>query len=1081
MRSDLARIAIIFLCCDVTRVPSTRAEVPQSNSVKRLPITEGKDRVFVPTLPGTEMSHATVGQIVDDEHGFLWFATRGGVLRYDGYQVRVYSPNADPADDSPSFDACCRNNAMNAGMVRYSLFRDRSGKIWVGDDGALHQYDPVTDQIRQLPLGPEDLRGFVRNTNQDSTGKMWLSTSRGLVRYDPSNGQRIRFPHLDKDETTLSANQVRATFESKDGTFWVATSVTVDILDRQTGHVVKHFSLRNPLQDSPNTGNPYVRFLEDSFGTIWIASARDGLAFVDRLHTKLIFLSLTTGPAPEPGVWAILEDRSRELWVGTEQGLLKLDRDRRLLVRYHKDPADPKTLASDWVLSLFEDREDGIWVGTAGAGVARFSEFSLQFQRYATSLKSGRTESEYIYTAYEDNDGTVWAGSRGAVYRIDLTTGHYRVYQIPENTEVRAIAEDRTGQFWFGTADGSMFRFNPSSAKWTTFRHGTTNSSGCANNEVQALHVDRSGTLWVGSGDSLCAFDTTTQRFHVYKSTHASLNQIEAIADDSIGRLWIGSRYSGLHRFDPTTGEFADFQHTSTAGSLSSDIVMSVLVDRSGSVWAGTADGLNRLDEPTGKFTVYRERDGLANNIISGVAQDDKDDLWITTASGISRFHIPANTLTSYYQSDGVPVDLTGVWMGHSGRMFFGSYHGLNVLTSETIPEKAPIPRVVLTSLQILDKSVAVGEGSPLKQSVSIAKDLTLPHNQNTLSFEFAALAYPDPERIRYRYRLTGLEREWNEVPSTERFVRYSVIAPGNYTFEVQARTSRGSWSQNGPELHVRILPPFWATWEFRALCALLILAALWCAHNYQLQHLSRELKLRFEERIGERTRVARELHDTLLQGFMSASMQLNVAADYISADSAAKPLLDRTGQIMRQVIQEGRNSIAGLRSADNCNLEDALTRIPGEVDSQRKVAFQIVVEGRPLRLRPLIRDEVYSIGREALMNAFRHSAATALEVEVEYATRHLRLLIRDNGCGIDPLILRSGRTGHWGLAGMRERAKRMNARINIWSRHAAGTEIELLVPGSAAFDIPSAVIHPWREWLAKITPGRTKPETGAQ
>lgn len=1070
MVSRSAQVLLSFALCGLG-VSTAWSEDQFGNSVRKLPITDVADRVFVPISAGSEMSHAWVGQIVDDKEGFLWFGTRDGLVRYDGYQVREYSPHSNPADLS-----------LIAGLIRYSLFRDPSDeKIWVGGDESVYQYDSKTDQLRRLPFSPEDLEGFVRNIYQDRAGKVWLATSRGLIRYEPATGNKARFLHRDGDQSTLSSNQVRASFESRDGTFWVATNNSVDIFDRQTGRVAKHLSLRNPLQKPSSIGNPYVRLLEDRSGSIWIASARDGLAVVDPLHNKLIFLALANGSDPEPGAWAILEDRSGGLWVGTERGLLRLDRERRQFTRYRKNPFDPTTLPADWVLAIFEDRDDGIWLGTANAGIVRFSDSSLSFRRYRRPDAARRFGPEYVFAAYEDNDSAVWVGGKGIVYRVDLKTGMHTLHPIPEDTEVQAITEDRLGRFWIGTTDGSLFRFNPVRDQWTTYRHNAVNSPGCGNNEVRALYVDHSGTLWIGGTDNLCVFEPESERFRAYRNADAPLGVIETIAEDPTGCLWIGSRHSGLHRFDPATGKFTVFQHSFRAGSLSNDVVTSILVDRSGVIWAGTSDGLNRMDDISGKFTTYRDRDGLASSIINGVVQDENGDLWITTSYGLSHFQQRSNTFTNYYRSDGVLDDLTGAWKGQSGRIFFGSYSGFTALTPTDVNEKPHTPRVVLTNLQISDKSVTVGPDSPLKQSISITQDLTLSHSQNILSFEFTALSYADPERTRYRYRLGSLEKDWHEVPSTEHFVRYSTLTPGNYTFVVQARTARESWTEKGAELHVRILPPFWATWQFRALCAVLILAMLWYAHNYRLQHLSRELKLRFEERIGERTRVARELHDTLLQGFIGASIQLQVAADYVTADSEAKPLLDRTGQIVQQVIEEGRNAIAGLRSADNCNLEEALARIPGEVDSQRKVAFQIVVEGRPLRLRPLIRDEVYSIGREALMNAFRHSAARAVEVEVEYATRHLRLLIRDNGCGIDPLILQSGRTGHWGLAGMRERAKRMNARINIWSRHAAGTEIELSVPGSAAFDIPPDVVRPWREWLAKITSGRAKPETGTQ
>jgi signal transduction histidine kinase len=240
-------------------------------------------------------------------------------------------------------------------------------------------------------------------------------------------------------------------------------------------------------------------------------------------------------------------------------------------------------------------------------------------------------------------------------------------------------------------------------------------------------------------------------------------------------------------------------------------------------------------------------------------------------------------------------------------------------------------------------------------------------------------------------------------------------------------------------------------------------------SYRLHLHRLTQQLKLRFEERLAERTRIAQELHDTLLQGFLSASMQLHVADDQLPADSPAKPLMRRVLTLMARVIDEGRNAVRGLRSADDvsCDLGQVFSRVAQELVVQQQVDFRVVMEGLPRALHPVIRDEVYRIGRESLMNAFRHSRATKIEVEVDYSSSNLRILVRDNGCGIDPQVLRAGRDGHWGLPGMRERAEKVGAKLRLWSRVAAGTEVELTVPGHVAFQ-SRASARP-RQWLTRF------------
>jgi signal transduction histidine kinase len=268
--------------------------------------------------------------------------------------------------------------------------------------------------------------------------------------------------------------------------------------------------------------------------------------------------------------------------------------------------------------------------------------------------------------------------------------------------------------------------------------------------------------------------------------------------------------------------------------------------------------------------------------------------------------------------------------------------------------------------------------------------------------------------------------------------------------------------------------PRFWQTWWFQFLCILAGAAAILLLYRLRLRQLTRQLNVRFEERLSERTRIAQDLHDTLLQGFLSASMQLHVAADQLPADSPAKPIVSRVLELMGQVIDEGRNAVRDLRSPGTGvhDLEQAFSRIQQELMLPEPVNFRVVVEGKSRPLHPIIRDEVYRIGREAVVNAFRHSGASSIEVDLEYSSKHLRIFVRDNGCGIDPQVLHSGRDGHWGLPGMRERAGEIGARLKVWSRAGGGTEVELSIPARTAFETHSS--NGKREWLARLFPGRT-------
>jgi signal transduction histidine kinase len=322
----------------------------------------------------------------------------------------------------------------------------------------------------------------------------------------------------------------------------------------------------------------------------------------------------------------------------------------------------------------------------------------------------------------------------------------------------------------------------------------------------------------------------------------------------------------------------------------------------------------------------------------------------------------------------------------------------------------------------------------------------------------YTGLSLSGPERVRFRYKLDGFDGGWSD-PVASREAVYTNLGPGPYRFRVQASNPDGAWTGNENSIAFVVDPAFWQTWWFRLGAPLGCLLAAIALYRLRLRQLTGRLNVRFEERLQERTRIAQELHDTLLQGFLSVSMQVHVAVDRLPPDSQVKPSLARALDLMGQVIEEGRNAVRGLRSTQSgslMDLEHAFSRIRDEFiateNDDDPIDFRVITDGKRRPLHPLLRDEVYRIGREALSNAFRHARANKIEIELNYSYSRLRVSIRDNGCGIDPETLDTGRDGHWGLCGMRERAEQIGAQLHLWSGGAGGTEVELSVPGRIAF-----------------------------
>lgn len=374
------------------------------------------------------------------------------------------------------------------------------------------------------------------------------------------------------------------------------------------------------------------------------------------------------------------------------------------------------------------------------------------------------------------------------------------------------------------------------------------------------------------------------------------------------------------------------------------------------------------------------------------------------------------------------------------GRIWLSTSRGLSVVDPARLASRA-VPAVVRIQALSADDS-----------SINLGGQVRIPPRSQRIVLDYSGLSLAIPERTRFRYTLEGFDHGWSQ-PVASRQAVYTNLGPGPYRFRVMASNLDEVFDSQEAALAFQIESAFWQTWWFAFAALLLLLTAIVASVRFRMRRLARRMDLIFEERLAERTRIAQELHDTLLQGFLSASMQLHVAADRLPEDSPAKQPLDRVLALMARVIGEGRSALQGLRSpsADSLDLEHAFSNIQQELDLYRDVSFRVVVEGKLRPLHPVLRDEVYRIGREALVNAFRHSGASSIEVELEYAARQFRVLV-DNGCGIDPLVLQSGREGHWGLPGMRERAESIGASLRVWSRASSGTEVELSVPNHVAF-----------------------------
>ena len=1022
--------------------------------VVTIPVVEGGSARFTRMSTADGLSQTRVSQIVEDDRGFIWFGTQYGIDRYDGYEFKVFVHEAG------------RVNSL-AGAYVYSLFKDRSGMLWVGCNRVLDRFDPRTETFTHYRVETDELANLgstVVHISQDRSGLLWLATGTGLHQLDPNTGKIVHYRHSVDNPRGLSTNDITWSGEDRNGDFWVGTADGLDKFDRATGQVLLHIPIRDPVQ---------VAFFEDRFGQFWIYHEfGTGLALYDRASntlTKYSFYRQEPSPDAMTGVTGMIEDRNGNLWLGSPGiGLLQFDRDNRRFIRYRNRPGDPQSIGEDKVIALFLGRQGNIWIGLHSVGPNHFSPDKSSFEVFKHQADDPNSLSvDFVNAILADSRGSLWLANDDGVNRLDRKTGKLTAIAVGIGTKpmIIDITEDRSGTLWFGTYGRGLYSYDRNSGHSNSYRHDSADPTSLSSDIVWRTFEDHAGNLWVGTSDGLDLLDRDKQSFHSYQpELNGGLKQVYVrMAEDEQGTLWLGTLQSGLQHYDPATHQFTVYKsNPSDPDALGDDSVGAVHIASTRLIWIGTGNGLNRLDPATGKFTAYGSHSGLSGNLIDCILEDDHGNLWMNTNRGLSKFNPMSGTFANYSDVDGLPgTDLTG-WAACSksrrGEMFFAGFAGAVGFFPDEVEEASYNPQVVLTDLELSGAPATISAGGPLTQSIAYTDRIVLPHELNIFSLTFAGLRYFSPESNRYRYKLEGLDRDWYEARSNNRRATYTTLPAGSYTFRVQAATARGAWSDPGTSLQVVILPAWWATWWFRAIYAALFLLAIWFAYTARVRHLSRQLTMRMKERVNERTRIARDLHDTLLQGLVSASLQLEVADRQISADATAKPVVQRVSQLLRLLIDESRHKVRGLRlrRSQEENLERALTQISADLAAPRNVKYQLVVEGTARSLRPLVREEIYRIGAEALANAFRHADASAVETVLEYGREHFRLLVRDDGQGIDAEVLRAGREGHFGLSGLRERAAKIGAQLKVRTAAGAGTEIDLLVPAVAAFRHPA-------------------------
>jgi signal transduction histidine kinase/CheY-like chemotaxis protein/ligand-binding sensor domain-containing protein len=823
---------------------------------------------------GTEdgLSQSNAICIFQDSRGFIWFGTRDGLNRYDGYKITVFRHNInDPHSIS--------NNVIN------DIAEDKEGNLWIATWNGLNVFNRKLETFSKFQndrSNPQTISSNLINTVFiDRDGIIWIGTEgAGMEKYDPRSGQYVRYPAM-PNGTSVNARIVKRIMENSEGNLWIGTfGGGVNVYNRKTRRFT-YYPHSNTDQSSLSHGDVWSIF-EDSQKRMWIGTMGGGLnLFNSTTETFDRFIS-KDGDAKLPAthVLAINEDVQGNIWIGAENGSLSIGNPQGTKwKRFQQDESDKTSINSNSVWSISRDLKGNMWLGTFSGGVNFFNRDMDKFRHHHHTSDPGSLSHNNVLTIIEDSDEQIWIGTDGGGANlfdpVKETFKHFK-HNPKDRTSIAgnhvlSIVEENRRDLWFGTwGDGISVMDRQSKTFRRHYRHDPNDPKSLASNNAWVLFKDSNNDIWVGTYSAgLDRYDPTIDGFvHYYHQDTVqesiSHNMINAIFEDSRKNLWVGTNGGGLNLFDRATGKFRTFRSQEGKNSISNNIIFSIMEDSDGLLWIATSSGLNSFDIDKNKFTNYFKKDGLPNESVFRLEEDSNHDLWISTNRGISRYTKATNDFKNYSVADGLQEHefKLASCKTSKGKMYFGGINGFNEFHPGEIVDIDYLPPLLVTDFQIFNRAVPIDvqgkDDSPLKASITETNAVTISYDQSVISFEYASLNYTVKDKQEYAYMLEGFDTDWNVV-GTKRTATYTNLNPGQYIFKVRGQDNHGRWADNIASIKLTITPPLWKTFWFKFLSAVLIIAVVTGGIRFRINIIKKQ-KEHLERLVLERTERLEEI-----------------------------------------------------------------------------------------------------------------------------------------------------------------------------------------------------------------------------
>ena len=825
---------------------------------------EDKIRFSNLTTEGGLPSNA-ITKIIQDSRGFLWFGTYNGLVRYDGYIFRVFLPEKT------------NPNSISSHSIR-SIYEDSKGFIWVGTSDGLNKYDWKKEKFSHYTYNPRNpysiSNNYIYSIYEDKSGILWFGTAYGVNFFDPLKNNFTLFL-LDKTQKRDDYINITKVVEDNKGNLWVSTWNGLTYIQKD-GKILKQFWHE---KNNPNSigSNQVSTLLIDNEDNLWVGTNGAGLDRYDYKTGNFIhYKTDPTNPSTISNgyVTTIFQDKQNKIWVGTKNGLNKFNPHNGKFVRILHNQLNPKSLINNEILSICQDKTGAIWIGTLG-GISRYFQPVNEFSYYRAddlhpkeSLSNDRINSVFI-----DKKNNIWVGTidgldeivNGNSKNIKSVTEiiHYRSNPKNINTltdsYIKSVLEDHYGIIWIGTDGGGVNRLDPSTGEIKSYQIIKNDDKSLSSGGVPSIYEDKNGTLWFGTYDGLNKFDRKTGTFRRYMANPSNPNSLRnnviwSICGDSNGMLWLGTDGGGVSEFNPRNNTFKNFLDGSS--ERNGQRVYSILESSDGFMWFGTVEGLYRYDRNTGRFKLYTKDDGLPSNAINSVIEDNEHNLWLSTDKGLSKFNRNTREFWNYTKRNGLEGSEFGIndcFKSDNGILYFGSSNGLLFFNPEKIKNENINAPVVFTDLKIYNQSVPISDDGILNESITSAKNIKIPYDNEVITLEFALLDYYNVKTNEFAYKLSGFDANWNEVENRNS-ATYTNLPPGEYTFLVRATNNEGIKRAKEASIHITIVPTFFQTTWFKIIVAVGLLIIIILSFHLRTRVIQRQKKI-LENKVAERTK----------------------------------------------------------------------------------------------------------------------------------------------------------------------------------------------------------------------------------